>query len=204
MVGRGRAVAAVRADALGAGISTARVAIQPRRSLREPEGGQSGARDRPGTVLESRSGSGACPRRRPCWRSGCADGGCPRCQCAGCHPCGRLRPTDENPGSRPQRLVDGRHDSSRMGLAAPHGRAGPSLGADGRHSGRGVVQRSNLVPLAHAASGERARVHWRGWPVCATSGALGSQSRREALTEIIGARRAWTVSMISALSMPCR
>jgi hypothetical protein len=30
------------------------------------------------------------------------------------------------------------------------------------------------------------------------------QSRSEALTEIMGARRAWTVSMISALSMPCR
>jgi hypothetical protein len=30
------------------------------------------------------------------------------------------------------------------------------------------------------------------------------QSRSEALTGIIGARRAWTVSMISPLSMPCR
>jgi hypothetical protein len=29
------------------------------------------------------------------------------------------------------------------------------------------------------------------------------QSPSEALTGIIGARRAWTVSMISALSMPC-
>ena len=32
----------------------------------------------------------------------------------------------------------------------------------------------------------------------------GDQSRSEALTGIIGARRAWTVSMISPLSMPCR
>jgi hypothetical protein len=30
------------------------------------------------------------------------------------------------------------------------------------------------------------------------------QSRSDVLTGIIGARRAWTVSMISALSMPCR
>jgi hypothetical protein len=41
-----------------------------------------------------------------------------------------------------------------------------------------------------------------------TPGALGSelaiQTRRELLTGIIGARRAWTVSMISVLSMPWR
>jgi hypothetical protein len=30
------------------------------------------------------------------------------------------------------------------------------------------------------------------------------QSRRDVLTGIIGARRVWTVSMISALSMPWR
>jgi hypothetical protein len=30
------------------------------------------------------------------------------------------------------------------------------------------------------------------------------QSPSDALTGIIGARRAWTISMISALSMPCR
>ena len=35
-------------------------------------------------------------------------------------------------------------------------------------------------------------------------GCLWRQSRSDALTGIIGARRAWTVSMISALSMPCR
>ena len=36
---------------------------------------------------------------------------------------------------------------------------------------------------------------------------LGSEAaygRRLVLTGIIGARRAWTVSMISELSMPCR
>jgi hypothetical protein len=32
----------------------------------------------------------------------------------------------------------------------------------------------------------------------------GDQSRSETLTGIIGARRAWTVSMISPLSMPSR
>jgi hypothetical protein len=32
----------------------------------------------------------------------------------------------------------------------------------------------------------------------------GDQSRSETLTGIIGARRAWTVSMISPLSMPWR
>jgi hypothetical protein len=41
-----------------------------------------------------------------------------------------------------------------------------------------------------------------------TPGALGCelaiQTRRELLTGIIGARRAWTVSMISVLSMPWR
>jgi hypothetical protein len=33
---------------------------------------------------------------------------------------------------------------------------------------------------------------------------LSGQPRGQAVTGIIGARRAWTVSMISALSMPCR
>ena len=41
--------------------------------------------------------------------------------------------------------------------------------------------------------------------LCATSSAAAvDQSRSEALTGIIGARRACTVSMISPLSMPCR
>jgi hypothetical protein len=41
-------------------------------------------------------------------------------------------------------------------------------------------------------------------PQCAMSsaGLAVAQSRREVLTGIIGARRAWTVSMISALSIP--
>jgi len=40
---------------------------------------------------------------------------------------------------------------------------------------------------------------------CATSSAALAvdQSRREALAGIIGARRAWMVSMISPLSIPC-
>jgi hypothetical protein len=38
---------------------------------------------------------------------------------------------------------------------------------------------------------------------CATGGRGCPQSRREALTGTIGARRPWTASMISALSMPC-
>jgi dihydrofolate reductase len=39
---------------------------------------------------------------------------------------------------------------------------------------------------------------------CATSSAPGPPWRgRDVLTGIIGSRRAWTVSMISALSMPC-
>jgi hypothetical protein len=41
---------------------------------------------------------------------------------------------------------------------------------------------------------------------CATSSAALAvdQSRNEVLTGIMGARRAWTVSMISPLSMPWR
>jgi hypothetical protein len=36
------------------------------------------------------------------------------------------------------------------------------------------------------------------------SGAAVGQSRSDVLTGIIGARRVWTVSMISALSIPWR
>src|SRR4051812_37426101 len=43
------------------------------------------------------------------------------------------------------------------------------------------------------------------WPsLRATSDSPERQSRSEALTGTIGARRAWTASMISALSMPWR
>ena len=58
-----------------------------------------------------------------------------------------------------------------------------------------------------AISGPKRSLHGAGSvALCATSSARSAvdQSRSDTLTGIIGARRAWTVSMISALSMPCR
>ena len=55
---------------------------------------------------------------------------------------------------------------------------------------------------AHDPGAAAGAPRWGSRPCCLAGGSV--QSSRPALTCIIGARRAWIMSMISSISIPCR
>ncbi len=102
--------------------------------------------------------------------------------------------TRDHPATAPHTAT---HDCGRLDLRPSRARSGRSPGARGR-SGRVFVTlalvREAVVDSKHPA-GASARSHVR---------VLVAQSRSPAVADIIGARLAWTVAMISSVSMPCR
>jgi hypothetical protein len=112
-----------------------------------------------------------------------------------------------SPGSGP-RLWIPKPQAIRVGLPTRSGGRGPRREADPEDS---VPELEGAIGIVGWEFDQR-RGHGRSMASAScslllrptSSAEVGCQSRSDALIGIIGARRAWTVTMISGLSMPCR